>query len=51
MSQKPIRIQYLKLQMDVNLPKNVLDGIEKDVTDGTGQKEVMGGSVQVENQF
>ncbi len=37
--------------MDVNLPKNVLDGIEKDVTDGTGQKEVMGGSVLVENQF
>jgi hypothetical protein len=25
--------------------KNVLDDIEKDVTDGTGQKEVMGGSV------
>ncbi len=37
--------------MDVNLQKNVLDGIEKDVTDVTGQKEVMGGSVQVENQF
>ncbi len=31
--------------------KNVLDEIEKDVTDVTGQKEVMGGSVQVENQF
>jgi hypothetical protein len=31
--------------------KNVLDDIEKDVTDATGQKEVMGGSVQVENQF
>ncbi len=31
--------------------KNVLDDIEKDVTDVTGQKEVMGGSVQVENQF
>jgi hypothetical protein len=28
-----------------------LDDIEKDVTDATGQKEVMGGSVQVENQF
>jgi hypothetical protein len=37
--------------MDVNLQKNVLDDIEKDVTDVTGQKEVMGGSVQVENQF
>jgi hypothetical protein len=31
--------------------KNVLDDIEKDDTDVTGQKEVMGGSVQVENQF
>ncbi len=31
--------------------KNVLDSIEKDVTDVTGQKEDMGGSVQVENQF
>jgi hypothetical protein len=31
--------------------KNVLDSIEKVVTDGTGPKEVMGGSVQVENQF
>ncbi len=31
--------------------KNVLDDIEKDATDVTGQKEVMGGSVQVENQF
>ncbi len=30
--------------------KNVLDDIEKDVTDATGRKEVMGGSVQVENQ-
>jgi hypothetical protein len=29
--------------------KNVLDNIEKDGTDVTGQKEVMGGSVQVEN--
>jgi hypothetical protein len=28
-----------------------LDDIEKDVTNVTGQKEVMGGSVQVENQF
>jgi hypothetical protein len=28
-----------------------LDDIEKDVTDATGQQEVMGGSVQVENQF
>jgi hypothetical protein len=35
----------------VNLQKNVLDDIEKDVTDVTGRKEVMGGSVQVENQF
>jgi hypothetical protein len=31
--------------------KNVLDDIEKDITDVTGQKEVMGVSVQVENQF
>ncbi len=31
--------------------KNVLDDIEKDDIDVTGQKEVMGGSVQVENQF
>jgi hypothetical protein len=31
--------------------KNVLDDIEKDDTDVLGQKEVMGGSVQVENQF
>ena len=37
--------------MDVNLQKKLLDDIEKDVTDVTGQKEVMGGSVQVENQF
>ena len=36
--------------MDVNL-QNVLDDIEKDDTDVTGQKEVIGGSVQVENQF
>ncbi len=28
-----------------------MDDIEKDVTNVTGQKEVMGGSVQVENQF
>ncbi len=28
-----------------------MDDVEKDVTDATGQKEVMGGSVQVENQF
>ncbi len=35
----------------MNLQKNVLDDIEKDVTDVTGRKEVMGGSVQVENQF
>ncbi len=31
--------------------KNLLDNIEKDVANATGQKEVMGGSVQVENQF
>ncbi len=36
--------------MDV-ICQNVLDDIEKDVTEVTGQKEVMGGSVQVENQF
>ncbi len=28
-----------------------MDDIEKDVTDGTGQKEVMGGSVQLKNQL
>ncbi len=37
--------------MVVNLPKHELDDIEKDDTDVTGQKEVMGGSVQVDNQF
>ena len=37
--------------MDVNLTKKVLDDIEKDDTDVTGQKKVMNGSVQVENQF
>jgi hypothetical protein len=37
--------------MDANLQKKILDDIEKDVTDVTGQKEVMGGSVKVENQF
>ncbi len=31
--------------------KSVPDDIEKDVTDVIGQKKVMGGSVQVENQF
>jgi hypothetical protein len=31
--------------------KNVLDDVEKDVTDRQDKKEVMGGSVQVENQF
>jgi hypothetical protein len=31
--------------------KNVLDDIEKDDTDVTGQKEVMSGSVQDKNQF
>ncbi len=31
--------------------KNVLDNIEKDDTDVTGQKEIVGGSVQVENKF
>jgi hypothetical protein len=31
--------------------KSVLDDMEKDDTDVTGQKEVMGGSVQLENQF
>ncbi len=30
--------------------KNVFDDIEKDVTDDKGGKDVMGGSVQVENQ-
>ncbi len=31
--------------------KNVLNDIEKDATDVPGQKEVMGGSVQVDHQF
>ncbi len=31
--------------------KNVLDDIEKDATDATGQKEVMGGSVHIESIF
>jgi hypothetical protein len=31
--------------------KNEPNDIEKDDTDVTGQKEVMGGSVQVDNQF
>jgi hypothetical protein len=35
----------------MSICKFVLDDIEKDDTDVTGQKEVMGGSVQVENQF
>ncbi len=37
--------------MVVNLPKNEPDDIEKDDTDVTEQNEVMGGIVQVENQF
>jgi hypothetical protein len=31
--------------------KNEWDDIKKDDTDVTGQKEVMGGNVQVDNQF
>ncbi len=31
--------------------KNVQDDLVKDDTDVTGQKEIIGGSVQVENQF
>ncbi len=31
--------------------KNVLDGIEKVVADGTGSKEVMGGSEHSQNEF
>ncbi len=37
--------------MVVNLSKNVPDDIVKDDTDVTGLQEVIGGSVQVENQF
>ncbi len=37
--------------MHVNLQKNVLDDIEKVVTDGTGPKEVMGGSEHSQNEF
>jgi hypothetical protein len=40
-----------KSQIVVNLPKNVLDDIEKDVTDVTGPKEVMGGSEHSQNEF
>jgi hypothetical protein len=40
-----------KLQMVVNLPKNVPDDIEKDVTDVIGPKEVMGGSEHPQNEF
>jgi hypothetical protein len=40
-----------KLQIAVNLPKNVPDDIEKDVTDVTGPKEVMGGSEHSQNEF
>ena len=36
--------------MHVNLPKNVLDDIEKVVTD-VGPKEVMGGSEHSQNEF
>ncbi len=51
MPQKPIRIQYQKNTDGCESSKNVPDDIEKDVTDVTGQKEVMDGSVQIENQF
>jgi hypothetical protein len=37
--------------MNVNLPKNVPDDIEKDVSDVTGQKEIMGGSEHSQNEF
>jgi hypothetical protein len=40
-----------KLQIVVNLPKSVPDDIEKDVTDVTGPKEVMGGSEHSQNEF
>jgi hypothetical protein len=37
--------------MHVNFPKNELDDIKKVVTDGTGPKEVMGGSEHTQNEF
>jgi hypothetical protein len=40
-----------KLQIVVNLPKNVPVDIEKDVTDVTGPKAVMGGSEHSQNEF
>ncbi len=51
MPQKPIMIQNQKLQIVVNHPKIVPDDIEKDVTDVTGLKEVMGGSEHSQNEF
>jgi hypothetical protein len=44
-------IQNQKFQIIVNLPKNVPGGIEKDVTDVIGSKEVMGGSKHSQNEF
>jgi hypothetical protein len=49
--QNPIRIPNQKIQIVVNLPKNVPDDIKKDVTDVTGPKEVMGGSEHFQNVF
>jgi hypothetical protein len=37
-------IQNQKLKMDVNLPKNEPDDIDKDITDVIGSMEVMGES-------
>ncbi len=44
-------IQNQKLQMDVNLPKNVPDDIDKDVTDVIGSAEVMGESEHSQDEF
>ena len=44
-------IQNQKLQMDANLPKNVSDNIDKDVTDVIGSIEVMGGNEHSQNEF
>jgi hypothetical protein len=44
-------IQNQKLKMDVNLPKNVPDDIDKDVTDVIGSVESMGENEHSQNKF
>ncbi len=51
MLQKPMIIPNQKSQIIMNLPKNVQDDIEKDVTAVTGSKEFMGGSEHSQNEF